>query len=251
VTGIQPAPEPARGGADAPGLATGGADLERLVRWGRHRAPARVLDLTAGDGAVALAFADFTPSVVALDAEPAGLRAVRRLVDRGGPTGVRVMAGEPLALPYRDESFGVVTCRHAAHRFPELLPVLRQIARVLRRGGSFLLADLLASEEPEVAAFVLEVERGRNPRRARAYRQIEWAAFLRAAGLTVIDEAVIDTARDWDEWTAPMGPDTSAALGRLVRDGPARCREALAVQLDGDRIRSFTTPTLLLRADKD
>src|SRR5262249_5131609 len=153
----------------------------------------------------------------------------------------------------RDESFGVVTCRIAAHHFPALLPPLRQIARVLGRGGSFLVQDIMGHDDDEAAAFLLEVEKRRDPSHVRAYRQPEWTAFLRAAGLTVIDEAVVDKVRPWEEWTtrARMTREARAALDRFVLAASDRCREAYRFEVDGDRIVSFTDRMLLLRADKD
>jgi SAM-dependent methyltransferase len=250
VTDRQPPPDPARAGASAP-AAPGDDDLDRLVRWGRQRGAARALDIATGGGHVALAFARFTPTVVATDPAPSVVRATRQVIASHGVAGVHVLAADVLAPPFGDETFGVVTCRLAAHRFPEPLPVLRQVARVLRRSGSFLLADVLGHDDDEIAAFIMAIEKGRDPGHVRAFRQIEWTAFLRAAGLTVIDEAVVETVRVWDEWTAPLSPHARAALARLVSAAPARCREALRVTLDGDRIQSLTVPILLLRADKD
>ena len=123
-------------------------DLDHLVRWGRQRAAARVLDMATGGGHIALAFAGFTPTVVATDPMPSVLRATRRFIASHGVAGVHVLAADGLALPFRDESVGVVICRLAAHHFRELLPVLRQVARVLRRAGSFLLADSCATMTP-------------------------------------------------------------------------------------------------------
>src|SRR6266851_3642612 len=77
----------------------------------------------------------------------------------------------------------------AAHHFPALLPALRQVARVLRAGGSFLVEDIQGHDDEDAAAFILEVERRRDPSHVRAFRHLEWTAFLRAAGLTVIDES--------------------------------------------------------------
>jgi SAM-dependent methyltransferase len=253
VTDGRKASDPARAGATAPrvGHAAGADDLDRLVRWGRQRTPARALDIATGDGRAALALAAFTPTVVTTAATPSVLRATRQFIASHGVAGVHVLGADGRALPFRDESFGVVTCRLAAHRFPEPLPVLRQVARVLRRGGSFLLVDLLGEDDPEIAAFILEVEKARDPGHVRAFRPIEWTAFLRAAGLTVIDEAVIETVRVWDEWTAGMSPDGRAALDRVVGAAPPRCRAACQFNLDGDRIHAFTARMLLLRADKD
>lgn len=236
----------------SPGHAAG-EDLDRLLRWGRQRGAGRVLDVATGGGHTALAFAAFTRAVVATDLTPGMVAAARRLIAGQGLSGVRFVAADAEALPFREESFGVVTCRIAAHHFPELLPALRQVARVLRRGGSFLVEDILGHDDPELAAFILEVERRRDPSHVRAFRQLEWKAFLRATGLTVMDEAVLPKVREWDEWTgrAGMSLDARAALEAFVRAAPTRCREAFAFRIEGDRVVSFTDRMLLLRADKD
>jgi SAM-dependent methyltransferase len=231
----------------------GGEDLETLLAWGRKRGASRVLDIATGGGHTALAFAAFTPTVVAADLTEPMLRAARDFIRGRGVTSVRFLASDVDALPFKPGTFGVVTCRIAAHHFPELLPALRQVARVLRPGGSFLVQDILGHDDPSSAAFILEVEKRRDPSHVRAFRQIEWTAFLRAAGLTVMDEAVVSKVRIWDEWTGRtrMTAEARAALERFVLEAPAACRQAFDFTVDGDRILSFTDRMLLLRADRD
>lgn len=236
----------------SPGHA-GGPDLEQLLAWGRRRAAERVLDIATGGGHTALAFSRFTPSVVAVDLTLPMLQAARAFAAREGGGAVRFLAADVEALPFREAAFGVVTCRTAAHHFPALLPAVRQVARVLRAGGSFLVQDILGHDDDEIAAFILEVERRRDPSHARAYRHIEWTAFLRAVGLTVIDEAIMTKVRTWDDWTARMRMTEEARrdLERYVLAAPARCREAFDFRIEGDRVVSFTDRMLLLRADRD
>jgi SAM-dependent methyltransferase len=231
----------------------GGEDLETLLAWGRKRGASRVLDIATGGGHTALAFAAFTPTVVAADLTEPMLRAARDFIRGRGVTSVRFLASDVDALPFKPGTFGVVTCRIAAHHFPELLPALRQVARVLRPGGSFLVQDILGHDDPSSAAFILEVEKRRDPSHVRAFRQIEWTAFLRAAGLTVMDEAIVSKVRIWDEWTGRtrMTAEARAALERFVLEAPAACRQAFDFTVDGDRILSFTDRMLLLRADRD
>jgi SAM-dependent methyltransferase len=231
----------------------GGPDLERLLAWGRKLGAARVLDMATGGGHTALAFSRFTPSVVAVDLTLPMLRAAREFMASQGAGPVHVLAADVEALPFRGGSFGTVTCRLAAHHFPALLPVLREVARVLRAGGAFLVQDILGHDDEEASAFIQEVERRRDPSHARAFRQIEWTAFLRAAGLTVMDEVVVSGRRDWEDWTSRMRmtPEARADLERFVLAAPARCRDAFDFTIKDGRVVSFSDRMLLLRADRD
>lgn len=231
----------------------GGPDLEQLVAWGRKRSPARVLDMATGAGHTALAFSRFTPTVVAADLTLPMLKAAREFLAGEGASAVRLLAADVEALPFRPGAFGLVTCRLAAHHFPALLPPLREVARVLRAGGSFLVQDILGHDDEEAAAFITEVERRRDPSHVRAFRQLEWTAFLRAAGLTVMDEAVLSRRRDWADWTGRtrMTAEARADLEGFVLAAPARCREAFDFTIEAGRIVSFSDRMLLLRADRD
>jgi len=236
----------------SPGHA-GGDDLERLVAWGRKRGAARVLDVATGGGHTALAFAAFTPTVASTDLTLPMLEAARDFIGGKGALNVRFLASDVEALAFRDASFGVVTCRLAAHHFPALLPALREMARVLRPGGSILLEDILGHDDAELAAFVLEVEKRRDPTHVRSLTHREWEAFLKAAGLTVIDEGTLTKARRWEEWTARMRmtPDAKADLERFVLAAPERCREGFGLTIEDGRIQSFSDRLILITADRD
>jgi ubiquinone/menaquinone biosynthesis C-methylase UbiE len=164
---------------------------------------------------------------------------------------VRLLAGDVVLLPFREATFGVVTCRRAAHRFPELLPALRQIARVLRRGGSLLVEDVVGHDEPDVARLMADVERRRDPQHVRAYRHIEWTAFLRATGLTVIDESVTTEQRRWTDWTDAMSEEARRDVDRLVLDAPQALYAASGFTVNAGRVVSLTERVVRIRADRD
>ena len=104
----------------------------------------------------------------------------------------------------------------------------------LRPGGSLLLQDILGHDDSAAAAFILEVERRRDPSHVRSYRAVEWKALLRGAGLTPMEETVVSrSSRPWEEWTGRMRMTAPARadLDRFVREAPAACREAFAFRL--------------------
>ena len=231
----------------------GGDDLERLLAWGRALRPGRVLDVATGAGHTARAFAALGARVTAFDLTEPMLRTARGFLTGAGVDDVSFVAGDVEALPFRPGSFDVVTCRIAAHHFANVGAAVRQIAAVVRPGGSLLLQDILGHDDARAAAFITEVERRRDPTHVRSYRAAEWKALLRGAGLTVIDEAVVEKGRPWEEWTTRtrMTADARAALEAFVRAAPDASRAAFDFRLDGGRIESFTDRMILLRADRD
>jgi hypothetical protein len=130
---------------------------------------------------------------------------------------------------------------------------VRQIHRVLRPGGSLLLQDILGHDDAASAAFILEVEKRRDPSHVRSYRAAEWKAFLRAVGLTVMEDAVIWKLREWNEWTGRMRMTTEARreLEAFVRQAPERCRAAFDFTLTHEAVVSFNDRQILIRADRD
>ena len=234
-------------------LHAAGEDLDRLRAWGAARRGARVLDVATGGGHTALAFAGIARRVVASDVTEPMLRAARANVQGRGAANVEFVAGDAGTLPFRDESFDVVTCRTAAHHFPDVAGAVRQIHRVLRPGGSLLLQDILGHDDAQANAFILEVERRRDPSHVRSYRMAEWKAFLRASGLTVMEEFLVWKIREWDEWTSRMRMTAEARreLDAFVRRAPEPCRAAFDFKLTPDAVVSFTDRQILLRADRD
>jgi SAM-dependent methyltransferase len=230
----------------------GGEDLDRLLTWGRQLAPPRVLDVATGGGHTALAFAGIAGAVVACDVTEPMLRAARAFVTGRGAANVAFVAGDVETLPFREDSVPVVTCRIAPHHFAAVGAAVREIARVLQPGGSFLLQDILGHDDPEAAAFITEVEQRRDPSHVRAYRAGEWRAFLRGAGLTILEQATVTKVRVWDDWVGRMRMSAvdRRALEDFVRAAPERCRAAFDFVLTADGVRSFTDRMILVRADK-
>ena len=229
-----------------------GEDLDQLVTWGRAATPGGVLDLATGGGHTALAFAAFAPALTAFDVTEPMLRAARALLAERGIGHARFVAGDVARLPFADGAFGVVTCRLAAHHFGDLGQTVREVQRVLRPGGAFVVVDILGHDDAELAAFITEVERRSDPSHVRAYRAVEWKALLRGAGLTVMESVVLSKARPWDDWVRRMRMTDAGrtALESFVRSAAPRCREAFEFQI-GEHIESFADRLLLLRAERD
>jgi demethylmenaquinone methyltransferase / 2-methoxy-6-polyprenyl-1,4-benzoquinol methylase len=105
-------------------------------RWRRLTAEAvvrpgdRVLDACCGTGDLALAAARGGGHVTGLDFSEAMLARAR-----SKSSGIEWVRGDLLALPFEDQSFDAVTVGFGIRNVAELEAGLRELARVLRRGG--------------------------------------------------------------------------------------------------------------------
>jgi ubiquinone/menaquinone biosynthesis C-methylase UbiE len=185
-----------------------------------------VLDVAAGTGHAARALAPRVGGVVAVDATPAMLEAGRLASVAAGLGNIVFQRGDAADLPFVDESFEIVVCRFAVHHFEDPRLQIREMARCLRPGGSLVIADLAADDDPRLAAAQNRLERLRDPSHARILPADELTGLIEACGLEIraIDARVLE--RPVLPWLAQTG-----ASGDVVR----RVESDLSADLDGGR----------------
>jgi demethylmenaquinone methyltransferase/2-methoxy-6-polyprenyl-1,4-benzoquinol methylase len=116
-----------------------------LVREVATRHPAgRVLDVATGTGDLAFALAAAgLGEVVGLDISPGMLAEARRKAESPrAAASVRFELGDAAALPFADASFDAVTVAFGVRNFEDLEVGLRELARVLRPGGTLAVLEL-------------------------------------------------------------------------------------------------------------
>ena len=200
-------------------------------RWVFERLPLRsrdvVLDVAAGTGHAARQLAASARAVVALDATQAMLVRGQAQAAAEGCDNVVFMRGDAAALPFLDGSFDVVVSRFAVHHFEEPERVVAEMVRCTRPGGHVAVVDLVADEDPAVAAEHNRLERLRDPSHARFLAAIEIQALLAEAGLESIDVATRPLQRPLTPWLEQtktpedVRREIRAALDADIDGGPA------------------------------
>ncbi len=196
---------------------------------------ARVLDVACGTGIFARMAAHVVGppgKVVGIDASPAAINAARRI---DVTSIVEWRSGRGPRLPFDDQSFDVVACQHALHRFDDPGPVLEEMRRVLVPGGRVGIMTWGPIEEnPAFAAQLDAIVKSGLDRSgvvevlldAFAYHRIEdLRELVHAAGFTDIVESnrahAGGTAAGGAVGTGvPVAPPAGPGMARLRPAGP-------------------------------
>lgn len=118
--------------------------------------PARILDVAAGTGDLALAFAARFPGarIVALDPVEEMLARAKRKFAKVGRRAHFVLARAE-AMPFREQTFGAAGVAFGLRNFADRAAGLREVARVLVAGGCATVLDFAVPEEPVVRRLYL------------------------------------------------------------------------------------------------
>jgi ubiquinone/menaquinone biosynthesis C-methylase UbiE len=130
---------------------------EHIVREMTPTGPVRILDVGAGRGYVSLLLASRNPqaSLIGVDYSPLQVRSAERLRRVRGIENCRFPRGNAMSLPFEEGAFHAVVSVGSVKHWPDALQGLREILRVLKPGGTMVMAetDRGVSDE-ELGAFI-------------------------------------------------------------------------------------------------
>ena len=224
-----------------------GADLDRLAAW--CEGATRALDVATGAGHTAGALAEAgVGEVIALDASPSMVA----LSVESFP-GVEGVGGDAERLPFAADTFDAVTCRIAAHHFPDPEAFLAEVARVVRPGGIFALEDNVAPEDEGLASFLNRLEGVRDPTHVRSYTTSTWHGWLEAAGFAVRETDHLVKRLEAEPWIARMSSLDAADRERVrqfLEDAPEEAGEFFEFRYENGDVHSFGSLKALIHAER-
>ena len=224
-----------------------GASLNRLVELLRPQPDWRVLDLATGAGHTAFALAPLVASVVATDMTPQMLQKTAVGAQERGLTNLSVETADVDDLPFGDQEFDLVTCRIAAHHFPDIGRFLAEAARVLKENGRLAIVDNIvpgsrlrgkkAQLQREAGRYVNAFEKLRDPSHGRALPTAEWLELMAEAGLELKHREHAPKAMDFANWVKTMNvpAETVPKLKAMLEEAAPALKAFLkpAVSADG------------------
>jgi ubiquinone/menaquinone biosynthesis C-methylase UbiE len=212
-----------------------GADLDTILAFANPAQDEVALDLGCGVGHTLRRIAARVRLAVGADATSGMLDGARTLLARAGARNVTLVVTPAERLPFLDGSFDIVTCRLAAHHFADAGAAFREVRRVLRPGGRFVLSDNYAPDDEMLDRFINTLETVRDPSHVRAHTIGAWRELLEQTGLTVTDETRGRTRIETEPWLArTRTPDAPAREARaMLRDAAKPVREAFGIDASG------------------
>lgn len=203
-----------------------GSDLKILLEMLSGRKYRKALDIATGTGFTAIAVSSICDQVVALDPTPAMLEEAKKNAEGiPGSQKISFVGGMADDTGFPDNSFDLVTCRRAAHHFPDKLAFLKEVRRVLKYDGIFALVDML-SPENDTDNLVDHLERLRDHSHVHAASRSEWIDLMEKAGLKFKQAEVEIEKRTFEKWLYPV--EVESVDGKRSKDFVDQNRERLA-----------------------
>ncbi len=167
-------------------LHPGGTRLTlRAAQLAEVGAGSRVLDVASGTGTTALLLADkLAAEVIGVELGAESVTRARAAATEAGLDGsVSFEAGDAASLPFADASIDAIVCECSLCLFEDKPGVVREMARVLRRGGRVVIADVTVL--PGALPQQLQTATARIACVADALSLDGYERLLRDAGLVV------------------------------------------------------------------
>lgn len=226
-----------------------GADLVALQRIAARYLTPKVLDLGCGAGHVSFALAPHSDSVIAYDVAEQMLDVVANSAKENNLENIQTQQGCAERLPFADRSFDIVVTRFSAHHWQDVSAALREVHRVLRSDGVFVVIDIVAPESALYDTTLQAVELLRDASHVRDYRVTEWSAMLSAAAFTHARKSEWKLTMQFNPWIARMRtpPERVQAIRSLFDSAPEEVVAYFMVQDDC----SFSIDAALLEAKRE
>ena len=229
-----------------------GPSLPVLVEMAAPEPGDLVLDVATGTGNTALALAPLVRRVIGLDVASAMLDQARARAQAENVENIEFVSGPAEDLPFPDAQFSLVVSRHAPHHFHGLDKFLREVRRVLKPGGRFVVADQI-SVSAQIADWVDRWERTRDPSHFRQRTVAEWREMAAAAGFSWIRDQSVPYELPFDWWVKQAGCDeeTVHELEQQAREADELVRREMGVKFDrSGGVESFLEPMMVARLER-
>ena len=189
----------------------------------------RLLDLCCGTGIVGQAFLKRGWHVQGIDITPEMVRETGKLYP--------AVAGKVEEMPFADDSFDAAVLRQS-YMLLNGPAALREIRRVLKPGGLFILGQSVAFSEADDPQYRL-IQEARHINWTRYYRTEDLAAELAENGFKIAGKnflRVRESSTRWMERAPELSPELRTRILDLIQHAPESYRKIRNVSVENGEI---------------
>ena len=193
----------------------------------KSRSRATVLDITPGSDLLARSLAPKVRKVVRLVGADSSERAAPRISQE---------QGDPLQLPFPDETFDLVACGPSFHHLTSPQRVVSEMERVCRSGGCVGVEDIVGSEQEVRAKYQDRLEKLRDRSHPGYLRLSELISIFGRSGLMVRRVETLELLREFNEWLsgAKPSPRRVELIRRLLSGAQEADLSGLGIRISHD-----------------
>ncbi|QQE78305.1 class I SAM-dependent methyltransferase [Alicyclobacillus sp. SO9] len=220
-----------------------GPDLALAIEWLEPVSSDVVLDIATGGGHVAKLLAPFVKNVIVTDLTEIMLETAQNHLTESGVKNAQYVLADAEALPFLKSSFDIVTCRIAAHHFPNPKKFIQEVARVLRPNGRFVFIDNVAPDDTALADFINLVETIRDSSHVRCLPVVEWIQLFEEQGLSLVRTTLRKKVHPFSSWVNRMAQTDAhrSAVSQILREAPTDAQSQFDIVKEDGSVTSFST----------
>ncbi len=211
----------------------------------------KILDVGCGPGILTVALAPLVDEVVALDLTPEMIAQAKKRSDWLGLKNVRFEVGQAEELPFTDGYFDVVVTRLMLHHLLSPTSAIEEMARVTRKGGLLVVADIVTSKKQVEAELHNALEILRDPSHVRVLIELELEGLLNSEKLKVVSKEGWVNEREFREWiritNAPEREEPLLVVMKALAE--AGLTAGVNLRVEGDKVK-FDHRWILVTAEK-
>jgi ubiquinone/menaquinone biosynthesis C-methylase UbiE len=180
------------------------------------------------------------------------LRGAKDFILGKGHENVLFAGADAEVLPFAANSFDLVTCRVAAHHFPNIASFMREAFRVIKPNGILLVHDHVVSNNKKVANYVNAYEKLRDPAHARALPEYEWKSMFTNAGFSIEVSEQFTIEHEVLPWAKRQhcSDETIEQLQIMLLRAPQKVLDWMQPREAGTKFAHYTDHHIILKGRK-
>ncbi|WP_099158031.1 class I SAM-dependent methyltransferase [Virgibacillus ndiopensis] len=216
-----------------------GVDLPLMIEWLNPETTMIALDIATGGGHVAKQLSGHVGNIIATDLTEEMLENTAQHLNSFNNISYKVADAEN--LPFDDNAFDIVTCRIAAHHFPNPEKFVSEVSRVLKSGGQFIFIDNIAPEDHALDKFNNTLEKMRDYSHVRSRTVSEWKNIFDEYGLKILKEETRKKTLPYREWVTRTldNKNDRNKVEQFIMDASGDIKKYFQVKVEDGSIESF------------